>query len=101
MEIDGTKRDLENILKDRYGHNHNNGTGEPRWSRVTYLAHAKGYVMARRPGRTPFVVTSEQWLDFPLWEKGPPSGKPGESLIDSPAPFPISSTVSDAACPVR
>lgn len=53
--------------RDRYGHNHNTGTGEPHWSRITYLAHAKGYVMARRPGCIPFVLTEKQWLEFAYW----------------------------------
>lgn len=34
--------------------------------RVRYLAHAKGYVMARRPACMPFVVTEKEWLALPL-----------------------------------
>lgn len=51
---------------DREGHNAE-GTFV---SRITYLAHAKGYVMARRPGCRPFVITEALWRSFPLWTKG-------------------------------
>lgn len=50
--------------RPRHGHNHNGGVF---LSKITYMANAKGYVMARRPGCIPFVITEKQWLDFPLW----------------------------------
>lgn len=52
---------------DRYGHNNSLSAAEPPWGRITYLAHAKGYVMARRPGCTPFVLSEEMWKSFNLW----------------------------------
>lgn len=49
----------------RYGHN---DTGiEPWWSRINYMAHANGYVMARRPGCKPFVIGEKLWLSFVPW----------------------------------
>ena len=54
--------------RDRYGHNH--AHGKPSWSRITYLAHAKGYVMARRPACTPFVLSEKEWLEFPYFDPG-------------------------------
>ena len=52
--------------KDRVG---TNGRPGSRPSRITYLAHAKGYVMCRHPGCMPFVITEKEWLSFPLWVK--------------------------------
>lgn len=54
--------------RDRYGHNHSSAVRELHVTRITYLAHGKGYVMARRPQCTPFVLTEKQWLAFPNWE---------------------------------
>jgi hypothetical protein len=34
--------------------------------RVTYLAHAKNYVMVRHPGCIPFCVSEREWRDLPL-----------------------------------
>lgn len=39
-------------------------------SRVTYMAHGKGYVMCRHPGCIPFVIREEEWLSFPIIERG-------------------------------
>lgn len=39
--------------------------------RVTYIAHGRGYVMIRRPGCVPFVVTEDDWRSRPLWNKPP------------------------------
>jgi hypothetical protein len=64
-------RDKHNTFAaDRFGHNYNPGAafhGPPVLSKIKYMAHAKGYVMAKRPGRTPFVITEKQWLEMPLW----------------------------------
>lgn len=37
-------------------------------SRLTYMAHAKGYVMVRRPGCIPFVISEKLWLSFPVFD---------------------------------
>lgn len=61
----------DTFTKDRFGHNYNPGAafhGPPVLSKIKYLAHAKGYVMARRPGCSPFVLTEKQWLELPFWE---------------------------------
>jgi hypothetical protein len=52
---------------DRYGHN-NAPTAEQFWSRVTYMCHAGGYVMARRPRCSPFVITEKLWRSFAPWK---------------------------------
>jgi hypothetical protein len=57
------EQDRLRFKADRIGHN---GLGSP--SRVTYLAHARGYVMARHPGCIPFAIPEKEWLSFPLWE---------------------------------
>lgn len=49
----------------RYGHN-NYGI-EPTWSRINYMAHGQGYVMARRPRGMPFVISEKLWLSFVPW----------------------------------
>lgn len=59
--------------RPRYGHNHN-GEDNLFYSKITYMAHAKRYVMVRRPGCKPFTITEKQWLEFPLW-KGQPEGR--------------------------
>ena len=56
--------DRKNFLADRWGHN---GFYEPTYSRVIYMAHAKGYVMARRPRCTPFVISEKLWRSFDLF----------------------------------
>jgi hypothetical protein len=55
-----------NLKADRWGHN---GVVNPCWGRITYIAHAKGYVMARRPRAVPFVITEKLWNSFPLWDE--------------------------------
>lgn len=45
--------------------------GSDRPSRVTYMAHGKGWVMIRRPGAAPFTITEKEWLAFPVYERGP------------------------------
>jgi hypothetical protein len=53
--------------RPRYGHTH---TGpDPLFFKITYLAHGKGYVMVRKPGCIPFVITEKQWLEFELWSE--------------------------------
>lgn len=55
-------------------------------SRVTYMAHGKGYVMIRHPGCIPFVVTEKEWLAFPLWKKPLITASPATcSAPDRPA----------------
>lgn len=55
----------QDFRRDRLGHN---GKGDdPHLSRLTYLASAKGYVMARRPGCTPFAISEALWRSFPYW----------------------------------
>lgn len=51
--------------RDRFGHN--NKGPELCWSRITYLASAKGWVMARRPGATPFAIPEALWRSFAYW----------------------------------
>ncbi len=36
--------------------------------RLRYMAHAKGYVMVRRPGCIPFVMDEKDWLALPISE---------------------------------
>ena len=55
--------------RPRHGHNFNYGGGVKYLSKVTFMANAKGYVMVRRPGCMPFVITEKQWLEFPLWSE--------------------------------
>lgn len=47
---------------DRIG---TNGNSNSRPSRITYMAHGKGWVMVRHPGCIPFAITEKQWLAFP------------------------------------
>lgn len=54
------RRERLDFMRDRIGHN---GRGSP--SRITYMTHAKGYVMARHPGCMPFVIPEKDWLSFP------------------------------------
>lgn len=61
---------MDRMTEARYGHNHSS-LPEQAWTKITYMAHAKGYVMVRRPGCTPFVISEKQWLEFPIW-KGQP-----------------------------
>jgi hypothetical protein len=51
------------IKFDRYGAPaHSDQLG-----RLSYLAHGKGYVMARRPGCVPFAVTIQEWQAMEFW----------------------------------
>ena len=34
--------------------------------RIVYMAHAKNYVMVRRPGCVPFVLTEKEWRTLPI-----------------------------------
>ena len=59
---------------DRFGHNDRysgSPTVQPLFSRIIFMASAKGYVMARRPGMTPFVTTEKLWKSFDLWTGQP------------------------------
>jgi hypothetical protein len=58
----------EAFQRDRYGHN-NPVAYKPHFSRITYMCHTKGYVMARRPGCTPFVIPEKLWLSFDYYNK--------------------------------
>lgn len=61
-ELMAERRDFK---RDRVGHN---GRGSKLPSRVTYMAHAKGYVMCRHPGCSPFVIPEADWRSFPYWK---------------------------------
>lgn len=37
-----------------------------RAGRVKYMTHAKGYVMVRKPGAVPFVLSQKEWLALPF-----------------------------------
>ena len=52
--------------QDRYGGAHSHPSASR--GRLTYMVHAKGYVMVRRPGRIPFVITEKLWLSFPVFD---------------------------------
>lgn len=61
------------LQRDRFGHN---GVGAvPHYSRVTYLAHAKGWVMARRPGCSPWAIPEKLWRSFDYWTGEQPRTK--------------------------
>lgn len=57
----------KDFRRDRYGHN--GRTSQPAFGRITYLAHAKGYVMARRPHCTPFIISETLWRSFAFWNR--------------------------------
>lgn len=40
----------------------------PSLSRVRLMARSAGYLMVRRPGCIPFVMTEEQWAKLPIYE---------------------------------
>lgn len=61
-------RTITDFEKDRFGHNDPSGA-VPHWSRIVHLAHASGYVMARRPGCLPFVLSEKVWDTFPYWDR--------------------------------
>lgn len=42
--------------------------------RVRYMAHADGYVMARRPGAVPFVLGEKEWRALRPFNDGQSSG---------------------------
>jgi hypothetical protein len=56
------ERERRAFKRDRIGHN---GRGTP--SRITYVAHGRGYVMARHPGCMPFVISEKDWRNFPYF----------------------------------
>lgn len=60
------RRERADFTRDRIGHN---GHGRP--AHITYLAHARGWVMARHPGCVPFVITEQSWTEFPYYWKEP------------------------------
>lgn len=55
---------------DRIG---TNGHLNSRPSRITYLAHGKGWVMVRHPGCVPFAITEKEWLAFPPFNQFRPT----------------------------
>jgi hypothetical protein len=71
----------KDFRRDRFGHN--NVGAEPHLSRITYLASAKGYVMARRPGATPFVIPAALWSSFPLFQEWRKTGAAIEAVADA------------------
>lgn len=60
------REEESDFQRDRYGHNHAD-LSEQAWTRIVYMARAKGYVMCRRPACSPFVLSEKQWLAFDLW----------------------------------
>lgn len=48
------ERERLDFKRDRY-----------KGTRVKYLAHAKGYVMVRKPRAAPFVMTEKEWRQLP------------------------------------
>ncbi len=63
-EIERERLDLK---RDRYGHN-DPIDQKPSFSRITYMCHAKGWVMARCPNCLPFVISERLWLSFDYWD---------------------------------
>jgi hypothetical protein len=59
----------KDFRRDRFGHN--NVGAEPHHGRIAYVAHGKGYVMARRPGCEPWVISEALWRSFPYWTPVP------------------------------
>lgn len=39
-----------------------------RLAKIRFMARADGWVMVRRPGCTPFVLSEQTWMDLPLFE---------------------------------
>ena len=58
--------DLKWFKEDRVGHNDSGPLARANPTRVTYMAHGKGYVMIRHPGRRPFAIEEKLWRSFPL-----------------------------------
>lgn len=46
--------------------------------RVRLMARSGGYVMVRKPGRAPFVMSEKQWAKLPLFDAG-------RSALNAPA----------------
>lgn len=46
-----------------------------KMSKITYMAHGKGYVMVRRSGRIPFILTEIAWRALPEYSKTASEGK--------------------------
>lgn len=66
MALTSIMRPVVDYKRDRIG---TNGSLGAKPSRITYMAHAKGWVMCRHPGCTPFAVMEKEWLSFPFYEK--------------------------------
>lgn len=49
----------------RIGHNDGGPIARANPTKLTYLAHGKGYVMVRHPNCQPFAITEALWLSFP------------------------------------
>lgn len=61
------RKNKDQFTADRFGHNGPIGS-MPSWGRICYMAHASGYVMARRPGCTPFAIQEKLWLKFKIYD---------------------------------
>lgn len=48
--------------------------------RITYMAHGKGYVMARHPGAIPFAIPEALWRSFPYWTAEPQEREPASEV---------------------
>lgn len=73
---------MTDFRRDRVG---TNGHPEARPSRMTYMAHGKGYVMVRHPGCTPFAISEAAWLAFPIFQIQPkfrPAGSADEFGVE-------------------
>lgn len=74
--------------RPRYGHTHSSSASRAIWTKITYMAHAKGYVMARRPGCEPFILTENQWAAFPFYDEHRRITPAGRSALEQSEPQP-------------
>ena len=44
------------------------GCRQDKHGRLEIMGHARGYVMVRRSGAMPFVMTVKEWLALPEWK---------------------------------
>lgn len=53
------------------------GDLDPGHTRMRLMARAKGYIMVRKPGAMPFVLTEKEWAAMPLFVAPSPLGSGG------------------------
>jgi len=46
--------------------------------KIRFMTRSGGYVMARRPRCTPFVMDEKKWLNLPLFVEAHPSSYTGD-----------------------